>query len=131
MHDTESPISTAYGRAPAALWIHTSPFSSDKCAIQLTEPVVSRARLPRYRQGAVCHACSVCAGPVCRSPTIGGHGTQIKSPLIGMVNVYNILAAVAVGIATGINLKVVLLHVSATHFLFSRCFTHSRPKMMM
>lgn len=71
------------------------------------------------------------AGHVCRSPAIGGHGTQIKSPLIGMVNVYNILAAVAVGIATGINLKVVLLHVSATHFLFPRCFTHSRPKMMM
>lgn len=31
---------------------------------------------------------------------------QIKSSLIGMHNLYNILAAVAVGIATGVNLKV-------------------------
>lgn len=34
---------------------------------------------------------------------------QIKSSLIGLHNLYNILAAVAVGVATGVNLKVLTL----------------------
>lgn len=45
---------------------------------------------------------------------------EIKSPLIGLSNVYNILAAVAVGIATSVDLKAIVMGIEAVDLIPGR-----------